>query len=220
MKIAIINQKGGVGKTTTAINLSSRFAKMEYKTLLIDLDSQANAAYGLKIQDISEEIKIVNSNFHLFSKSDFKEENELDRRLNLNAYGSYDYIIFDCPPVFDMPAVNAIKACEFIIIPVLSGDYYSILGLKDIFKTIQGVKSVPYKVLITNVNERLAITKHFSKMVIEKITENKVFKNWIRIDSKIKEAPFAGLPIDLYDNNSKGSIDYGNLALEILNLNI
>ena len=73
MKIAIINQKGGVGKTTTAVSLASRFAKMEYKTLLADLDSQANAAAGLKIGDISREFKIINPNFHLFSECDFRE---------------------------------------------------------------------------------------------------------------------------------------------------
>ena len=128
-----------------------------------------------------------------------------------------EFIIIDCPPVLNNLSINAIYAAEFLIIPVLSADFYSLVGLKDIFETIISVnQEAGYKVLLTNINERLAITAHFIEKITKSIQRDKIFTTGIRVDSKLREAPFAGIPIDKYDVNSKGSLDYGDLSLEII----
>lgn len=225
MIISVINQKGGVGKTTTAVSLASRFAKMEKKTLIVDLDPQANATVSLslfpqeepfKIERVSDYLNILPSS----PKLSFLEASIAVDYVRKMLIGSEEeFIIIDSPPVLNNLSINAVSAAEFLIIPVLSGDFYSLIGLKDIFSTIHSVNpDAEYKVLLTNVNERLAITAHFIKKLSESVGKDNIFSSCVRIDSKLKEAPFAGMPIDLYAQNSKGSLDYGDLALEILNL--
>lgn len=223
MIISIINQKGGVGKTTTAVSLASRFAKMEYKTLLVDLDPQANATISLGINSPHEPFQRIKISDYLDLMPSSKKLSFFDMPdnhvKNLLKDENDKFILIDCPPVLNNLSVNAITAADFLIIPILSGDHFSLVGLKDIFGTIESINQFcGYKILLTNVNERLSITKHFINMLIQAVGEEKIFKSIIRIDSKLKEAPFAGLPIDLYDVNSKGSIDYGDLALEIINI--
>jgi len=223
MIISVVNQKGGVGKTTTAVSLASRFAKTERKTLLVDLDPQANATASFGAGPAEETFQITKIYEHLDLMPSSKKLSFIDLHSDyvkkLLDKLEYEFILIDCPPTLNSLSINAINAADLLIIPVLSGDHFSLVGLKDIFWTIESInKSCLYKILLTNVNERLVITKHFINMLIDAIGEEKLFSSVIRTDSKLKEAPFAGLPIDLYDVNSKGSIDYGDLAIEIINL--
>ncbi len=224
MIIPVINQKGGVGKTTTAVNLSSRFAKMDYKTLLIDLDPQGNATVGLGLKPQENAFKKIEVSECLSVMPSSKELSfkvlENDRLKNILKEEDYKFILIDCPPVLNHLSINALIAGNFAIIPLKSGDYYSLFGLKDIFSTIESSNNnLDFKILVTNIDERRSITSHFIKKLIETVGKEKLFSTGIRIDSKLSEAPFTGKAIDLYDNNSKGSIDYGDLAIEILNLN-
>ncbi len=226
MIIAVINQKGGVGKTTTAVSLASRFAKIEKKTLLVDLDPQANATVSLGLSPQNEPFEKTQISDYLSIFPSSRKLSFLEPKLPVDyirkmLIGSEEeFIIIDSPPVLNNLSINAVSAAEFLIIPVLSGDFYSLIGLKDIFSTIHSVNpNAEYKVLLTNVNERLAITAHFIKKLTESVGKDNIFNSCVRIDSKLKEAPFAGEPIDSYAQNSKGSLDYGDLALEIMNLN-
>ena len=224
MIISCINQKGGVGKTTTAVNLASRFAKMDRKTLLVDLDPQANATVSLGIApqesafakiEISEYLSIMPSSKELSFK--ILENDHVKKVLEGE---DFEFVLIDCPPVLNQLSINALTAGDFAILPLRSGDFFSLLGLKDIFSTIRSAnENLDFKVLITHIDERRSITSHFIKKLIETVGKEKLFSTGIRIDSKLSEAPFAGKAIDSYDANSKGSIDYGDLAVEILNLN-
>ena len=225
MIISIINQKGGVGKTTTAVSLAGRFSKMEKMTLLVDLDPQANATVAFGLKENIEPFQIVNQGKYLDIMPASKKLSFLEPTLpqdyvqNILKDRNDEFIIIDCPPVLNNLSVNAIYAAEFLIIPVLSADFYSLVGLKDIFRAITSVNPEgDYRVLLTNLNERLAITAHFIEKIIEAIQRDKIFTTGIRIDSKLREAPFAGIPINIYDVNSKGSLNYGDLSLEIIKL--
>ncbi len=226
MIISVINQKGGVGKTTTAVSLASRFAKMEYRTLLVDLDPQANATISMgnaPAEAVFQKID-VNENLSLMPSS--KELSFMEKDLNPGSVKNmlknedFEFVLIDCPPVLNNLSINAINAADILVVPVLSGDFFSFVGLKDIFLTIQTSANpkVDYKILITNINERLSITSHFIKKLTGSVGKEKLFSTGIRIDSKLKEAPFAGTAIDLYDANSKGSLDYGDLAVEIIEI--
>ena len=226
MIISVLNQKGGVGKTTTAVSLASRFAKMEYRTLLVDLDPQANATVSTgnaPVETVFQKIAI-SENLTLMPAS--KNLSFIEKDLNPDSVKNmlknedFDFVLIDCPPVLNNLSLNAVNAADVLVVPVLSGDFFSLVGLRDIFLTIQtsANPNLDYKILITNINERLAITPHFIKKLTESVGKEKLFSTGIRIDSKIKEAPFSGTVIDLYDANSKGSLDYGDLAVEIIEI--
>ena len=224
MIISCINQKGGVGKTTTAVSLASRFAKMEYKTLLVDLDPQANATVSLGFLPPENVFTKVEFSEYLSIMPSSKELSfkvlENDRVKNILEKENYEFILIDCPPVLNHLSINALTASNFAILPLRSGDFYSLLGLKDIFSTMQNSsnENLEFKILITHIDERRSITPHFIKKLIETVGKEKLFFTGIRIDSKLSEAPFTGKAIDLYAANSKGSLDYGDLALEIIKL--
>lgn len=165
--ISIVNQKGGVGKTTTAVNLATIFAVMHKKVLLIDLDSQGNSSSGLGISQENRDVTI----YHLFcglqsidkaiNNTDVpglsvissntnlagveidlldKENPELIlKKLLSSQKDKYDYIIIDCPPSLNVLTLNALVASDEVIIPMLC-DFYSLEGLSHLMKTVDRVK--------------------------------------------------------------------------------
>lgn len=166
--IAIANHKGGVGKTTTAINLSSCLGAAEYKTLLVDMDPQANATSGLGLKEFGEkqsiynvligrrkieeiivktevsDLDIVPSNIDLIG-AEIELVNEIARETKLKTVLSpildkYDYIIIDTPPSLGILTLNVLVSAEFVIVPIQC-EYYALEGLSHFFKTVQKIKT-------------------------------------------------------------------------------
>ncbi|MDA9163344.1 ParA family protein [Rickettsiaceae bacterium] len=162
--LSVVNQKGGVGKTTTAVNLATIFAVMDKKVLLIDLDSQGNSSSGLGIiqeqrrvtcyhifcgMDVIENavitsevpgLSIVASNTNLAAvemELFDKDNHELILKKSLHSIvDHYDYIVIDCPPSLNLLTLNALVASDSVIIPMLC-DFYSLEGLSHLLKTIE-----------------------------------------------------------------------------------
>ena len=200
--ISIINQKGGVGKTTTAINLAASLGILEKKTLLIDFDPQANATTGLNNFDIKNDFSIYDamignkkiadtiSNTSLeymhFIKSDANlvgceielvslanREKQLLKLVN-RIKKNYDYIIIDCPPSLGLLTLNALTASSEVLIPIQS-EFFALEGLKSLEETIKIVKE--------NINERLnilglLITMHTKRLKLSKKVEKLLKRNF------------------------------------------
>ena len=247
--ISIINQKGGCGKTTTAINLSACLAEMQYKVLIIDLDPQANASLGLGINtetlkrhiyhvlrgsdfgifDIicdthDSFLKIVPSNTLLAcSLVDFV--NNIGREALLKEHtdkckGKFDFIFIDCPPSLNLLTVNALTASNGIIIPIQT-HYYSLEGMKELFKTIDQIKKCLnleleiIGILATLFDKR---TKLGTAMLgaLKDYFKDRMFDTVVHMNSALSEAPVYGKPITVYKSASKGAHDYRELAREVL----
>ena len=200
--ISIINQKGGVGKTTTAINLAASLGILEKKTLLIDFDPQANATTGLNNFDIKNDFSIYDamignkkiadtiSNTSLeymhFIKSDANlvgceielvslanREKQLLKLVN-RIKKNYDYILIDCPPSLGLLTLNALTASSEVLIPIQS-EFFALEGLKSLEETI--------KILEENINERLnilglLITMHTKRLKLSKKVEKLLKRNF------------------------------------------
>jgi len=247
--IAITNQKGGVGKTTTSINLSASIAAAEKKTLLIDIDPQANSTSGLGIDDNdnsvyqvmigTEDIRncvsntympfldVVPSNINLVG-AEIEMVSMSDREVALKNQikklkDDYDYIFIDCPPSLSLLTLNALIASDSVLIPVQC-EYFALEGLGQLLNTINMVKK--------NMNAALTIEGvlltmydqrlRLSNQVVEEVKKyfgEKVFKTIIHRNVRISEAPSHGKPIILYDSFSTGAKNYISLAQEILKNN-
>jgi len=246
--IAVTNQKGGVGKTTTAINLATFIALEGHKVLLVDADPQGNATSGLGIN--RKRLKYCLHDF-LVDGLEFSQvmtvsrverldlipatidlagaEVELVDRQNreqvlshalapINGY--YDYIIIDCPPSLGLLTINALTACDSVLIP-LQCEYYALEGISQLMDTIHLVrKQLNPKLRIegivftmydsrTNLSVQVVneVKKHFRKDVYRTIIPRNV---------RLSEAPSHGKPIALYDARSKGAEVYRDLAREVL----
>ncbi|MFC1556476.1 ParA family protein [candidate division KSB1 bacterium] len=243
-KIAIVNQKGGVAKTTTAINLASEISRMGHKVLLIDLDAQfsatssifGNTEFGKTIYDvIVKKIDIKKtiqkaSNFGfdvvtsdiMLSAADLLIIKEIAREkilLNQIRNLKYDMIIMDCPPSLGLVTVNALIACEAVLIPVCP-EYFSLKGIKLLEQILLDVekmllsKTLLKSVLITRYRDRV-VTRE-AEQAIREYYGRKVFETVIPENIKIEEAHNAHLPVYKYNKTCKGSIAYRNLSKEVL----
>lgn len=243
--IAVVNQKGGVGKTTTAVNLTAALHDQGLKVLLCDFDPQANATSGLgvdkrkikysvydvTINGVPAETAIVSTKYGdvLPSTADLAgagvelistehRERQLEKALQ-SVKGKYDVIFIDCPPSLELLTLNALCAADGILVPVQC-EYYALEGLSDLMSTLRTVKK--------RLNERLdifgvALTMYdgrtnFSAQVAQEVRRHfpgKVFSTVIPRNIRLAEAPSHGIPILAYDKSSRGAIAYRDMATEI-----
>ena len=246
--IAVLNHKGGVGKTTTTINLAAALQLKKKRVLLIDMDGQANLTescglsieeeqtvygamkgeYPLPLVELNNGLAIVPSCLDL-SAAESELINEPGRELILKGLiaklldsRKFDYILIDCPPSLGLLTLNALTASDFLIIPV-QAQFLAMRGMAKITNVV--------KIVRERLNPGLSIggivitqfdkRKTLNKSVSELINDSfgdKVFKTVIRDNVALAEAPIKGLNIFEYNKNSNGAKDYMDLALEVLKL--
>ena len=244
--IAVVNQKGGVGKTTTAVNLTAALTEVGKKVLLCDFDPQANATSGLGIDkrrqkmsvydviinDVPAEEAIVSTKFgdvlpattdlagaavELISMSE--PNMRLNRALS-RVKDRYDAVFIDCPPSLELLSINALAAADSILVPVQC-EYYALEGLADLMNTLRLVKK--------RVNPALDIfgvaltmfdgRTNFSAQVAQEVRKHfpgKVFAAVVPRNVRLAEAPSHGLPVGAYDKSSRGAVAYRAMAEEII----
>lgn len=243
--IAVLNQKGGVGKTTTAINLSAYLAKTGKSVLLVDFDPQGNATSGLGLdkytvntvhetinKKITADKAITETNYEnlyvmpanaSLATLELELVSALRREFQLKDVLQeleYDYIIIDCPPSLGLLTINALTAADYLLVPV-QAEYYALEGLTQLMSVMQQVKQG----LNTNLELiGVVVTMHDSRtslsdQVYEELKKyfgDKVLKTVIPRNVRLAEAPSHGKPIYDHDKWSKGARAYKNLSKEIL----
>lgn len=242
--IAVVNQKGGVGKTTTTVNLAAALTDLGLKVMVCDFDPQANATSGLGIDkrkikktvydviinDEPVENAIIPTKFaHVLPSSadlagagveliSLPDHNHRLGAALKRAQDWYDVILIDCPPSLEMLTLNALAAADGILVPVQC-EYYALEGLSDLMATLRMVKR--------RINPRLEIfavaltmfdgRTNFSNQVAQEVRSHfpgKVFATVIPRNIRLAEAPSHGLPVTAYDRSSRGAVAYRAMAEE------
>ena len=246
--IAIVNQKGGVGKTTTCVNLAAALNERGKKVLLCDFDPQANATSGMGvdktlslgvydalINDVSAEKLVVRTRYGDVLPSSkglagagiemiSLPNREYRLRDIINSLReNYDYVFIDCPPSLELLTLNALCAADTILVPV-QGEYFALEGLSDLMNTVRLVKRGLNPqlelegVLMTMFDSRTNLSLQVAEEVKRHFT-GQVYATVIPRNVRLSEAPSHGKPICAYDRSSRGAEAYKNLAEEFLRKN-
>ena len=244
--IAITNQKGGVGKTTTSVNLTALLASMGKRVLVIDLDPQGNTSSGLGVEagdkcvyealmgrtpmsavirkTAVENLSIAPADIRLAgAELELVDVDQREFRLKTELAAvqkDYDFIFIDCPPSLSLLTLNAMAACDRVLIPIQC-EYYALEGVTSLMNTIGRVKKTINPridiegILLTMLDGRTNLGLQVVDQV-KKHFRRKVYATTIPRSVRLGEAPSHGEPIHVYDNRSAGAVAYRALAQEFL----
>ena len=246
--VTIVNQKGGVGKTTTCVNLTAALREKGLRVLLCDFDPQANATsgmgvdktlsqgiYDVLINSVEPQKRVVSTRYGDvlpsckalagatieligLEKREFLLRNALEK-----LGGDYDYIFVDCPPSLELLTLNGLCAADAALVPVQS-EYFGLEGLSDLMYTIKAVRRSLNPalelegVLMTMYDSRTNLALQVTEEV-KRFFPGKVYSTAIPRNVRLSEAPSHGLPITAYDRTSRGCEAYTALAEEFLRKN-
>ena len=241
--ISVANHKGGVGKTTSVLNIGSGLSRMGQRVLLIDLDPQRNLSQGLGLQDsdrtiyealsgkcrftpveVSENLSVVPSSYRLKDiESEFVSRigGQVRLRKLLSGVSGFDFVLIDCPPSLGLLTINSFTASDEVLVP-LTPEYYSVQGIVNLRQAIDEVRenlnpNLSLSGIVITMFNRQKIVHRDIASSIEGMFGDIVFRTRIRSSVAIEEAPYQGLDVFRYDPKSNGAKDYGDLCQEFLN---
>jgi chromosome partitioning protein len=245
--IAIANQKGGCGKTTTTVNLAAYLALNGKRTLLVDLDPQGSSTRHLGLNELDKTMYDVMmkgldiralikntmvSGLDIAPTNNFLGKAELELASKLTARESvlrpklrglegYDYVLIDTPPTLGFLTLNALVASDMVLIPIQT-QFFALMGLSMILDLLELIKNdlgydIQKKYLLTIFDPRTKMAKEIVAQVRESLGKD-VFKTVIPNNIRLAEAPSYGVPISIHAPESPGALAYSNLAKEVIAL--